>query len=226
MSTQQLNSLLDTFAAPQLVFKRIREKSISFWIPLSVLVLGTLLVYGWYFMSVDMYQFMETSMLISGQSASPDEMDLILQNEAVLRIVPTASAVIGTLVVLLIMALYFFLAAALLAEERYGFGQFLSLVAWGSLPGLITLLSTGVTYALSDEFLYLTELDKTSLATILGMSYDSANFNLASALTVGNVWSYVLYGVGFSILTRTSTVTTTIVAVIPPAIHFGLTYLL
>lgn len=225
MSTLAANSLLDIFASPLQVFQRIREKSISAWWPLLILLGATTAVYGWYFMSVDLYQFMETSMVISGQTPAPEEMDAIMQGASVIRIVSLVSASVGSLVMFLLLALFFFLAATLIAEEKFSYGQFLSLIAWSSLPAMITLLSTGVTYGLADGFVYLTELDKTSLASLLGMSLEQSNYDLASNVTIANIWSYVLFGVGFSILTRSSAVASTIVALIPPVLHFGLVYL-
>ncbi|EAR10531.1 YIP1 family protein [Reinekea blandensis] len=226
MSTNTLSALTDVFAAPQQVFLSIRNRTLSPWWPLLILIASTLAVFGWYFFTIDLYPFMETSIQISGQVTSPEEIDLMLQNESVIRIASVASAGIGSLVVYLIVALYFFLAATLVAEEKFSFGQCLSLVAWGSLPGLISILSSAVSYGLADGFVYLTDIDKTSLASLLNMTYDEANFDVASALTVGNVWAYALYGYGFSVLTRSSVTTATIVGLIPPLLHYGLTYLL
>jgi hypothetical protein len=225
MSNPAFNSFLDIFAAPNAVFDRIREKSISPWMPFLLMVILSTAVYGWYFMTVDMYQFMETSMSISGQEISTADFEAMMQTESIIRGVSIGSAAIGMVVVYLLLALFYFLAATLIAEEKLSFGQFFSVVAWASLPGLLGLLSVALTYALSSDFAYITQLDKTSLSSLLGMSLDSANFDLAAGVSVGAVWSYVLYGMGFARVTRCGVVTAIIVGLIPPAIQFGLTYL-
>lgn len=226
MSITTRSALLDVFAAPHQVFLTIRDKALSPLWPLVILIISTLVVFGWYFMTVDLYPFMETSMLIAGQSTTPEELDAMLQNEAAIRIASLVSAGVGSLVVYLVIALYFFLAVTLIAEEKFSYGQCLSLVAWGSMPGLISLLSSAISYGLANGFVYLTDIDKTSLASLLNMTYESENFDLATALTVGNLWAYVLYGFGFVVITRCSTTTAVIVGLIPPLLHFGLTYLL
>jgi hypothetical protein len=226
MSNLAIASLLDVFAAPKLVFDRIREKTISPWIPFLLLLILSTAIYGWYFMTVDMYQFMETSMTISGQEIDRAGFEEIMKTENIIRWVSVASAAIGIIVVFLIMALFFFLAATLIAEEKLRFGQFFSLVSWGSLPSLISLLSVVVSYALASDFIYLGLLDKTALSSLLGMSIESANFDIASAVSVGAIWSFVLYGYGFARITRCGVTAAVIVGLIPPAIQYGLTYFL
>ena len=225
MSSSTANSFLDIFASPIQVFDRIREKQLSAWLPLLTLVVLATALMAWYMMSVDLYQFMETSMTLGGRTPTSDELDTVLQQGNILRIVTIATSGIGSIVVYLLLALFFFLAGLVVAEEKISYGQFLSVVAWGSLPSLISALSSVVSMIIANDFVFITALDKTSLASILGMTIDSNYYDIASIVSIGTVWSYVLYGVGFAIVTRSSVMTGSIVGVIPPAIHFGLIYL-
>jgi hypothetical protein len=226
MSNATIQSFIDTFAAPNLVFDRIKDKSISAWIPLILMIVLTFVIFGWYFMTVDMYQFMETSMSISGQEMADAEFEVMMQQEQVIRIMSVVSAGIGTLVIYLILALFYFLAATLIAEEKFGYGQFLSVISWAGLPALISFLSITISLVLAEGFVYVAFLDKTALSSLLGMTLEDPNFNLASQLNIATIWSYSLYGIGFARLTRCSAVTATIVALIPPAIQFSLAYFL
>jgi hypothetical protein len=79
---------------------------------------------------------------------------------------------------------------------------------------------------MATEYVYVAFLDKTTLASLMGMGLDHANFDIASSLSVSVIWSYVLYGLGFARITRCSATTAVVVGLIPPAIQFGLTYLL
>ena len=225
MSSSTANSFLDIFASPMQLFHRIREKQLSAWLPLLTLVVLSTALMAWYMMSVDLYQFMETSMILGGRTPTSDELDTVLQQGNILRIVTIATSGIGSIVVYLLLALFFFLAGLVVAEEKISYGQFLSVVAWGSLPGLISALSSVVSMIIAHDFVFITALDKTSLASMLGMTMDSDYYDIASIVSIGTVWSYLLYGVGFAIVTRSSVMTGSIVGVIPPAIHFGLIYL-
>jgi len=226
MSSLTLNSFVDTFASPNAVFDRIREKTISSWAPFILVLLATLGVMTWYFMTIDMYAFMETSMAVSGREVPQADFEKMMSNESVMRIGSSATIAITFGVMYLVLALFFFLAATLVAEEKYTFGQFFALICWASLPGLLSTISMGISYMAASDFVYLSFLDKTSLSSILGMTIESANYDVATAITAGTVWSYALYGVGFARITRCSAVTATIIGIIPPALHYGLTYIL
>ncbi|MDN3649887.1 YIP1 family protein [Reinekea marina] len=218
-----LNSLVDTFASPVVVFNRIKENTLSAWIPLLILVAATAGVSFWYFLSIDLYQFMEASMIMSGQEVNPEELSQILQAEAIIRWSSASIGAVATLVVYLIIALYFFLMSMLVAEDKIGFGRWMAVVAWGSLPSLISLISIAVSYAMvTPGFELFQALDKTSVASIMGLSFDDANFNVLSTLTLGTVWAYVLYGLGFKVLTRCKPITAVVVGVVPALIQFGL----
>lgn len=223
MSQNVVNSLLDVFASPLVVFNRIKDKTLSAWIPLLLIVGLSAAVTTWYFLTIDLYQFMEVSMLMSGQEASPAELDQILKAESIIRISSAAIGSLSSLVIYLVLALYFFLISLLVAEDKTSFGQWLSVIAWGSLPSLLSLLSIGVSYALIiPEFALIQSLDKTSVAALLGLNWNDAYFNMLSTATVGAIWSYVLYGVGFKVLTRCKTATAVIVGLVPVLIQFGL----
>jgi len=220
-----MGSFLDIFAAPNDVFNRIREKTLSAWLALIIVLLVSTATMAWYFMTVDLYQFMETSMAISGQTATSAELDTILQQEGVIRIVSTVTTSVSSLVMFFILGLFFFLAALVAAEEKITYGQCLAVVAWGSVPGLISVFSMAISWFLANDFVYLTALDQTSLANLLGMTVNSPNFDVFSIFSVGTIWSYALFGIGFAKITRSSAVTATVVGIIPPTIHIGLTYL-
>jgi len=124
MSSLTLNSFVDTFASPNAVFDRIREKTISSWAPFILVLLATLGVMTWYFMTIDMYAFMETSMAVSGREVPQADFEKMMSNESVMRIGSSATIAITFGVMYLVLALFFFLAATLVAEEKYTFGQF------------------------------------------------------------------------------------------------------
>lgn len=226
MANASLTSMVDIFAAPNQVFDKIREKSISPWPAFFVVFVLAATVYGWYFLTADMYQYLEASMLAAGQVVNPEELNLMVQQESLIRYASAVTSPLTILFMYLILALLFFLAAMLVAEEKLRYGQFFTLVAWANMPTLLSLLSSGLSYGISDGFIWLGALDKTSLANLLSMDITAANYDVASTLTAAVIWSYVLMAMGFARITRCSAVTATIVGIIPPVIQFGLTYLL
>lgn len=226
MSTQTMNSLVDLFAAPAGVFERISEKSLSVWLPLGILIASVTGIMAWYFLTIDLYQFMETTLTMTGQDPEAAGLDLMMEQASIIRIVSIVQTVVITLIYLLLLALFFFLAAMLIAEEKLSFGKFFAVVAWGSLPSLLSYLSMGVSYALADSYVYIAFLDKTSLASLIGATVETPNFQLLTSITVGSVWSFALFGLAFRVLTRCSVTAAVIVALIPVAIQYGLMLLL
>jgi hypothetical protein len=223
VSQNTINSFVDIFVTPTVVFNRIKEKSIAPWWPLLLMVGSSAAITIWYFLSVDLYQFMEVSMLMSGQEPSPAELDQILQAETDIRISSAAIGSVSFVIIYLILALYFFLVAMLVAEDKIAYGRWMSVIAWGSLPSLLSVISMGVSYALTvPEFALMQSLDKTSLASVMGLTWEDGHFNVLSTITIGALWSYALYGVGFKALSRCSVTTAVVVGLIPPVLQFGL----
>lgn len=222
-----LNAWVDIIAAPTQVFDSIREKKISSWLPLLVLIATVAAVSGWYFFTIDMYQFFETSMVMSGQDVNPQEIDLILQNEMIIRITSTVFGAIGTVVIWLLYALFFFLAAMLVAEQKLTFGQFFAMVIWASVPTLLSYISIAVSYAaVVPEFVLFQSLDKLSFASLLGYAPEDTYFNLLSGLSLVVLWMFALLGIGFARITQCKPVTATIVTLIPFFVQYGLMALL
>ncbi len=226
MSDVGLKSLLDVFATPSFVFDRIHNRQLSAWFPFILLLVFTAIVFGWYFFSVDMYSFLESSLIHQGQKVVPEDLEITLQQEDIIRWVSVGGTVLGTIIFYLIIALYFFLAATLVAEEKLMFKQLFALICWASIPGLITLLSMAVSYSLSTEYVYFSALDKTNLASLLGINFTDKSYDFYSTISVASIWCYTLYGYGFYRLVRCSIVSAVVVAVIPAAIHLGLAYFL
>ena len=220
-----IKSLVDIIAVPSQVFDRIHKHQLSAWLPLTVLLVAIAAVYSWYFFTIDLYSFMETSMQTAGHEVVPEELEVILKQESVIRIASVASAVIFSALIYLLVAFYYYLAATLVAEEKLSFRLLLALVCWASVPHLLSVISFAASYALSSDYVYLSLLDKTSLANILGLGLTTPHFDLYSAITIGSIWSYALSGYGFFRLVRCSVITAIIVAIIPALLQFGLVYL-
>ena len=226
MASLGFTSFVDIFASPQLVFERIRAKSLSFWAPLSVLLIVLTAFMVWYFMTIDIRAYMETTFVLSGQEVAPEQLEAVMANLQMVRIVSPITAPLVSLFIYVLLATFFFLAATLVAEEKFSFGQFFTLVCWASLPALLSTLSMAVSYAVSPDFVFISLLDKTNLASLLGMAVGDANFSTYASLSIGAIWSYLLYAFGFAYITGSSAATATMVGLIPPAVQFALTYFL
>jgi hypothetical protein len=94
------------------------------------------------------------------------------------------------------------------------------------LPGLVSTLSMAVSYAVSPDYVFLNLLDKTNLASLMGLAIGDANFALYASVSIGAIWSYLLYGLGFARITGSAAVTATLVGLVPPAVQFSLIYFL
>jgi hypothetical protein len=219
-------SFVDIFSSPQLVFDRIRAKSLPFWPPLLVIVAVLSAFMAWYFMTVDMNAYMETTLVLADQEMTPEAFDAAMATANIVRIISPIAAPLVSLLIYLILATFFFLAATLVAEEKFRFGQFFTLVCWASLPGLVSTLSMAVSYAVSPDYVFLNLLDKTNLASLMGLAIGDATFALYASVSIGAIWSYLLYGLGFARITGSAAVTATLVGLVPPAVQFSLIYFL
>ncbi len=169
---------------------------------------------------------METTFEMSGREVTTVEFEAIMAQESIMRIISSITVPIFGLVIFLILALYFFLAASVVAEEKHSYGQMLTLISWASLPALLSYLSMALSYATANDYIFLASLDKTSVASLLQTPLNSDLFALYSSLTVASIWSFILYAIGFARITRSSLVTASIVGAIPAAIQYGLAYFL
>lgn len=218
-----LQAWVNVIAAPTQVFDPIRDKKLSAWFPFFILLLVIGAMSGWYFFTADMYQFMETSMVMSGQEVNPQELDLILQNEMIIRVSSVIGGVVGSIVIWLLLALFFFLTALLVAEQKLSFGQFFSMVIWASVPMLFTYISMAVSYNMAlPEFVLFQTLDKLSFANLLGYGPEDVYFNVLASLSPITLWTYALLGLGFAHITQCKAITATIVTLIPFFVQYGL----
>ena len=217
-------AITDIFVQPTAVFAAIKNGRLSALIALLLLLTATVGIFGWYFMTVDIERFVLSAALQSGQVITPAQLNAIKGQATVIRMTSIVGGVISQIVLVFLLALYLFLVATVTSEIRVTYSQWLSLVAWSGLPALIGLLSMGAAYAVSQgTFVSIEALNQTTLNNVLfHLGPGDSGYALANAVSVGGLWSWVLYTLGFSYLTGGSRVVAALVLAVPVVALLGL----
>lgn len=218
----------DIITQPSIVFDRIKTNELKAWSALILILVSSLVVIGWYFMTTDILRYLVESSIQAGKELTDEQLDAIRGQESMIQVSSIVSVGVSQLVMLLLIALYLFLVATIAAEERITYGQWVSLSAWAGLPTLLGLISMAVTYAMSSEsYVNLLELNKTSLNNLLlHLNADQAGFSVANSLSLGGIWSWVLYALGYNHITNSHTATGFSIIAVPILIIYSVIFML
>jgi|GEM_PF-663208 hypothetical protein len=210
-------AIADIFAQPQRVFQAIIEKTLSAWVPLIVVFVSSLAVFGWYFMTVDMEAFIIAAAAQSGTAMTPETLVAIRDQTALLRITTLLSSVVSQVGIPFVIALYCSLVANVVSDVRSSYGQWLAVVAWSSIPGLISLLSMAISIAIAqDGAVAIESLDRTTLNNLaFHFNPQDAGYVAANAVSLGSLWSWLISVLGFSLLAKVSTRTAALLLLAP-----------
>jgi hypothetical protein len=221
---EAMSHLIDILLEPGKVFTALREKP-TFVLPLLLmggLSAAMILVY---FSRVDSAWFIDHALAASGKEMSPSEL------EQTRKMMPSAQvqgyfgapfAVIGVVVVSLVIALYYMLAAKV-TGAAVSFKQGLALTAWCGIPMLIGMLIALVGAFLMSpqtplESLSLTRVDP--LLVQLPPTHDWSSF--AKNFDLLQFWSLFLGALGWRTWTRASWLQSIIVVAIPSVVTYGI----
>lgn len=218
-----LQAVVDSFTAPTQAFARVRDRSVSAWVPLLLILLSTVAVTTWYFTTVDPQAFMAEQMALSGQTMSPEE--LAVASEQMARFLPFSGVmpVLFMLVVYALTALYLHMVASVATDAELKYGRWFSLVCYAFLPSLVGIVTIAVGYALAGgDYVSFATLDLTSLNNLL-LHWPQSNpwTRLINALSLTNLWIAALMVVGFRTLTAASWGGAAATVLIPLILLFG-----
>jgi hypothetical protein len=223
MAGKLMTNLYSIFISPVNIFSQIKGNALGAKLPFLWIVGSSCSVLIWYFLTIDMYRFIEVTVLMSGQELSSSGLNLVLKAELFIRLVSAAATCVALIVAYLVITFYFWIVGEFVAKNRITYTQWLSVVFWGSLPTLLSVFSIAISYALIyPDFAPLQSLDTTSFAKLFSLSDANVYFNILSTVTIGSLWSYSLYCIGFKVLTRCKTFTAIIVCFALGFIQIGL----
>lgn len=194
-----------------------------------LILLLSLAIFGWYFLTVDIEQFVVSAAVQGGTPMPPEALSAVTEQADLIRLVTLISATVTQVGLPFLIALYCSLISNTVSEERSTFGQWLAVATWSALPALIIgMLSMSVSMIIAqDAFVTIEALDRTTLNNLaLHLAPQDPGYFLANAISIGSLWSWLVSVLGFSIVAKTSRRTAAIVMAAPLVVITLLTWFL
>lgn len=225
-NTNPLVTAINIIASPGEAFRTLQVHPTS-WFPLLLSVVGTLLVYGWYFHMVDYAWYIDDTVARMGNftAEQQDRMRdaMSQQGKSMIQITGSLGGAIGILFVYALQAGYLTLVSAL-SGTGYKFKYWFSLICWTSLPYLLVLLVMAVNILLSPNGqLSIYAANSLSLAS-LGFSGGNNSMlnNVLNGMNLPMFWSIALSVFGYQQWVGSGYLKAGLVVLAPYAVIFGI----
>jgi hypothetical protein len=222
MATQSIADIGRVIIDPSPTFARMKDKP-SPWLPLLVTIVLTAALTWWWISTAD-FDWLREHMIASKGTAKPEE------REAMARfLTPTfmlwssaGGAVIGTLIMTALTALYYVIAAKFI-DSPIGYGKWFAFVAWVSVPRLLAIPLSAVQIVTAHGRLAPEDLNMVSLNYLLfHLPMSSPWANLLGNIDLLTFWTCALAAIGLKAWTGRPMATCAIIASAPYVIVYGL----
>jgi len=218
-----MTHLMDIFLQPGKVFGELKGKP-TFMVPLlltAVMPAAMILLYS---MKVDPAWYLDHALATAGGDMSASEMEQarkMIPGARAMGYIGSVLAVLGTVVMTALYALYFMLAGKITGTAT-SFRHGMSLSSWAGMPLLLGFLVALVgvltmTPQTGMESLMLTNVDP----LLLQLPIDSPWSTLAKNFSLLNFWAVFLVALGWRVWGRTSWTQAIVVAVLPSVVIYG-----
>jgi len=220
-----LNAMADIVAAPGKALDEIKLHTSWLWWPLliTILLASSLMIY--YYSWVDFPWMVEETIRQVPAEDRAESADIIRSFMSVGTSTWTtvAAIVVMSLIIYTIQATYLHLANKLTTGAEIGFGKWFSFSVWTAFVGVFGTLAAFVVIFMADSNqLALQDLQVLSLNSLLvHASAGDRLFAWASSLSLINFWTLFLMSIGYARWTGAGIVKSTIIAVLPWVLIFG-----
>ena len=224
-SYSMLNAMVDIVAAPGKALDEIKLHTSWLWGPLliTILLASGLMIY--YYSWVDFPWLIEETIrqVPAENRAESAEVIRNFMSVGTSTWTTVAAIVVMSLIIYTIQATYLHLANKLTTGAEIGFGQWFSFSVWTAFVGVFGALAAFVVIFMADSNQLATqELQVLSLNSLLvHASAGDRLFTWASSLTLINFWTLFLMSIGYARWTGAGIVKSTIIAVLPWVLIFG-----
>ena len=224
-SYSMFNAMVDIIATPGKALDEIKSHTAWLWWPLiiTILLASGLMIY--YYNWVDFPWLVEETIRQlpaedRAESAGPIRQFMSVGTSTWTTIV---AITVLSLLIYTIQAAYLHLANKLTTNAEIGFGQWFSFSVWTAFVGVFGALAAFVVIFMADSNQLAGEkLQVLSLnSLIVHASPDDPLFTWANSLTLINFWTLFLMSIGYASWTGASMVKSTVIAVLPWALIFG-----
>jgi Yip1 domain len=229
MGNLSLLTLLVT--SPVAFFTELKQKPRIFF-PIALVAIASAAVALWYFQVVDI-DWMREQMFAANpqlakmpeaQRAQAMEMTGKIMSRGVLTVITPISTVITLAVIYAISALYLLLVGKM-TKVVFKFEQWLSLVAWVSLPALLNTVTSAITLAMQNVPVQLnqTDLQPLSLNELLFHRHmGEPGYTLLISVGIPMFISQALTIVGIKVWSERSWAYSAVVTMLPYVVIYGL----
>ncbi len=224
-SYSMLNAMVDIVAAPGKALDEIKLHTSWLWWPLLITMLLASGLMTYYYSWVDFPWLVEETIRQVPAENRAESADVIRNFMTVGTSTWTTvtAIVVMSLIIYTIQATYLHLANKLTTGAEIGFGQWFSFSVWTAFVGVFGALAAFVVIFMADSNQLATqELQVLSLNSLLvHASAGDRLFTWASSLTLINFWTLFLMSIGYARWTGAGIVKSTIIAVLPWVLIFG-----
>jgi len=221
-----LNAMVDIVAAPATALDEIKSHTSWLWWPLLISIVlgsGTMIYY---------YSWVDFSWLIDETIRQVPAENRAESAAAIRKFMSVgtstwttvAAIVVLSLIIYTVQATYLHLANKLTTGAQVGFGQWFSFGAWTAFVGVFGALAAFVAmFAAESNQLATQDLQVLSInSLLLHASPGDPLFTWASSLNLLNVWTLALMSIGYARWTGAAIVKSSIIAVLPYVLIFGI----
>lgn len=221
-----MNALVDIIASPSRAWDEIREHTGWLWVPLILLIVVTSAAFTYFYMWVDYDWFVEETIRSMPAETRAEAAPGVRQfMSPAFSIGSTVAAVVFmTVIINLILAVYYLLVSKIATHSEIRYGQWFSLSVWAGFPGIFSALAIFVVIFLADSNqVSQTELSPLSLnALFFHQEAGDPWFTWSSSVNLIMVWTLFLAGLGISRWTGSSLIKGLVIAALPFVLIFGI----
>jgi len=219
------NAMADIVAAPGKALDEIKLHTSWLWWPLLIAMLLASGMMIYYYSWVDFPWLVEETIRQVPAEDRAESADAIRKFMSVGTSTWTTviAIVVMSFIIYTIQATYLHLANKLTTGAEIGFGQWFSFSVWTAFVGVFGALAAFVVIFMADSNQLATQdLQVLSLNSLLvHASAGDPLFTWASSLTLINFWTLFLMSIGYARWTGASIVKSTIIAILPWVLIFG-----
>jgi len=212
--------LSNIFTSPAEAMQQVQERY-NILFPLFILMLATVIVFSYYYVAVDYQWYIDHMVEISSGELSKSEQEqtraaFSMMSQTTMGTITTITASIGIAIVFVIQAVYFVIVSNI-NNDGFQFKQWMSFVAWSSLPALLVYLAMIVYISSSSNGQIAFEtLNPLSLNDLFfGMDATQGAGKMLASLDLTKFWSMYIMIIGYQKWTAKSMQTSATVVLIP-----------
>ena len=219
------NAMVDIVAAPGKALDEIKLHTSWLWWPLLISMLLSSGLMAYYYSWVDFPWLVEETIRQVPAEDRAESADLIrnYMSVGISTWTTVVAIVIMSLIIYTIQATYLHLVSKLTTDTEIGFGKWFSFSVWTAFVGVFGTLAALVVILMADSNQLAGEkLQVLSLNSLLvHASAGDPLFTWANSLSLINFWTFFLMSIGYARWTGTGIVKSTIIAVLPWVLIFG-----